>query len=87
MMILFLLLQLIELLSVRAPPAEKKLTLLKEIAEEHGVDWDPAESETELFKSHEDLLVSQHCSVWFKFSTAPFFNIWCQMSEWINTIC
>ncbi|GMH04058.1 hypothetical protein Nepgr_005897 [Nepenthes gracilis] len=48
--------QLIELLSVRAPPAEKKLQLLKEIAEEHGLDWDPAASETELFKPHEDLL-------------------------------
>ncbi|GMH06284.1 hypothetical protein Nepgr_008124 [Nepenthes gracilis] len=48
--------QLIELLSVRTPPAEKKLQLLKEIAEEHGLDWDPAASETELFKPHEDLL-------------------------------
>ncbi|KAF9603959.1 hypothetical protein IFM89_039313 [Coptis chinensis] len=48
--------QLIELLSVRAPPAEVKLKLLKEIAEEHELDWDPAASETEFFKSHEDLL-------------------------------
>ncbi|GAB4845232.1 hypothetical protein Ancab_038641 [Ancistrocladus abbreviatus] len=48
--------QLIELLSVRAPLAEKKLKLLKDIAEEHGLDWDPAGSETELLKSHEDLL-------------------------------
>lgn len=48
--------QLIELLSVRAPPPEKKLKLLKEIAEEHELDWDPSPSESELFKSHEDLL-------------------------------
>ncbi|XP_074264173.1 uncharacterized protein LOC141586753 [Silene latifolia] len=48
--------QLIELLSVRAPSPEKKLNLLKEIAEEHDLNWDPAPSETELFKSHEDLL-------------------------------
>ncbi|XP_074280360.1 uncharacterized protein LOC141605472 [Silene latifolia] len=48
--------QLVELLSVRAPSAEKKLKLLKDIAEEHEIDWDPAPSETELFKSHEDLL-------------------------------
>ncbi|XP_026446906.1 uncharacterized protein LOC113347463 [Papaver somniferum] len=48
--------QVIELLSVRAPPAEKKLKLLKEIAEEHNLEWDPAASETEYFKSHEDLL-------------------------------
>ncbi|KAJ6763988.1 IST1 FAMILY MEMBER [Salix purpurea] len=48
--------QLIELLSVRPPSPEKKLNLLKEIAEEHGIDWDPAASETELLKKHEDLL-------------------------------
>ncbi|XP_059454080.1 uncharacterized protein LOC132184455 [Corylus avellana] len=48
--------QLIELLSVRAPSPEKKLKLLKEIAEEHELDWDPAASETEFFKTHEDLL-------------------------------
>uniref|UniRef100_A0A803MJT3 IST1-like protein n=1 Tax=Chenopodium quinoa TaxID=63459 RepID=A0A803MJT3_CHEQI len=48
--------QLVELLSVRAPSAEKKLKLLKEIAEEHELEWDPSPSESELFKSHEDLL-------------------------------
>nr|DAD21838.1 TPA_asm: hypothetical protein HUJ06_023301 [Nelumbo nucifera] len=48
--------QLIELLSIRAPPAEAKLKLLKEIAEEHELDWDPTASQTELFKTHEDLL-------------------------------
>ncbi|KAL5714782.1 hypothetical protein ACHQM5_016694 [Ranunculus cassubicifolius] len=48
--------QLIELLSIRAPSAEVKLKLLKEIAEEHELDWDPLASETELYKSHEDLL-------------------------------
>ncbi|KAF5725613.1 IST1 [Tripterygium wilfordii] len=48
--------QLIELLSVRAPSPETKLKLLKEIAEEHQLDWDPASSETEFFKPHEDLL-------------------------------
>ncbi|KAJ0024216.1 hypothetical protein Pint_07797 [Pistacia integerrima] len=48
--------QLIELLSIRAPSSEKKLKLLKEIAEEHELDWDPAATETELFKPQEDLL-------------------------------
>ncbi|KAL6970865.1 hypothetical protein U1Q18_030543 [Sarracenia purpurea var. burkii] len=48
--------QLIELLSVRAPDPEVKLKLLKEIAEEHELDWDPAASETALWKLHEDLL-------------------------------
>ncbi|WCJ44076.1 Regulator of Vps4 activity in the MVB pathway protein [Euphorbia peplus] len=48
--------QLIELLSVRAPSPDVKLKLLKEIAEEHELDWDPADSETALLKKHEDLL-------------------------------
>ncbi|KNA17396.1 hypothetical protein SOVF_079660 [Spinacia oleracea] len=48
--------QLVELLSVRAPSPEKKLKLLKEIADEHELEWDPSPSESELFKSHEDLL-------------------------------
>lgn len=50
--------QLIELLSVRAPSPDAKLKLLKEIAEEHELDWDPAASETEFSKTHDDLLVS-----------------------------
>ncbi|GKV32379.1 hypothetical protein SLEP1_g40990 [Rubroshorea leprosula] len=48
--------QVIELLSIRAPSPEAKLKLLKEIAEEHELDWDPAASETEFLKPHEDLL-------------------------------
>ncbi|XP_039115072.1 IST1 homolog [Dioscorea cayenensis subsp. rotundata] len=48
--------QVIELLSVRAPSVEAKLKLLKEIAEEHELDWDPADSESEFLKPHEDLL-------------------------------
>ncbi|XWS15344.1 hypothetical protein CRYUN_Cryun35bG0088600 [Craigia yunnanensis] len=48
--------QLIELLSVRAPSPETKLKLLKDIAEEHELDWDPASTETDFFKPHEDLL-------------------------------
>ncbi|KAK1367078.1 Spindle pole body protein [Heracleum sosnowskyi] len=48
--------QLIELLSVRAPAPDVKLKLLKDIAEEHELDWDPAASEAELLKPHEDLL-------------------------------
>jgi hypothetical protein len=34
------------------------LKLLKEIAAEHNVDWDPADTEAELMKQPEDLLVS-----------------------------
>ncbi|GER35569.1 regulator of Vps4 activity in the MVB pathway protein [Striga asiatica] len=48
--------QLVELLSVRAPAPDVKLKLLKEIAEEHELDWDPAATESELLKPHEDLL-------------------------------
>ncbi|CAN1802125.1 IST1-like protein, partial [Linum perenne] len=48
--------QIVELLSVRAPSLDIKLKLLKAIAEEHELDWDPAGSEAELSKPHEDLL-------------------------------
>jgi hypothetical protein len=48
--------QIIEIFSVR-PPVDAKLKLLKEIAEEHEVDWDPSETEIEFLKRHEDLLV------------------------------
>ncbi|XP_029129984.1 uncharacterized protein LOC114916733 [Cajanus cajan] len=56
--------QLIELLSVQAPTQEKKLNLLKEIAVEHKLDWDPAALETKFFKKHEDLISghNQFCS-------------------------
>ncbi|KAE8674554.1 hypothetical protein F3Y22_tig00111745pilonHSYRG00092 [Hibiscus syriacus] len=50
--------QLIELLSVRAPSPEIKLKFLKEIAEEHELEWDPASTETQFFKPHEDLLAN-----------------------------
>jgi len=55
-----MLLQIIELLSIRPPPVDAKLKLLKEIAEEHEVDWDPSETETEFLKPHEDLLVNTY---------------------------
>ncbi|XP_068643411.1 uncharacterized protein [Aristolochia californica] len=48
--------QVIELLSVRAPSPEIKLKLLKDIAEEHDLDWDPAATDAEFLKPHEDLL-------------------------------
>jgi len=53
-----MMLQIIELLSIRPPPVDAKLKLLKEIAVEHEVDWDPSETETEFLKPHEDLLVN-----------------------------
>ncbi|KAG9450368.1 hypothetical protein H6P81_010333 [Aristolochia fimbriata] len=48
--------KVIELLPVRAPSPEIKLKLLKDIAEEHELDWDPAATEGEYFKQHEYLL-------------------------------
>jgi hypothetical protein len=60
--------QIIELLSIRPPPVDAKLKLLKEIAEEHEVDWDPSETETEFLKPHEDLLNGPTC---FNGSTLP----------------
>ncbi|KAK3121132.1 hypothetical protein QOZ80_8BG0646650 [Eleusine coracana subsp. coracana] len=60
--------QIIELLSIRPPPVEAKMKLLKEIAEEHEVDWDPSETETEFLKPHEDLL---NGPTYFNGSTLP----------------
>ncbi|KAJ1267511.1 hypothetical protein BS78_07G062200 [Paspalum vaginatum] len=60
--------QIIELLSIRPPPIDAKLKLLKEIAEEHEVDWDPSETETEFLKPHEDLL---NGPTYFNGSTLP----------------
>ncbi|KAL1547033.1 hypothetical protein AAHA92_23556 [Salvia divinorum] len=48
--------QLVELLSIRAPAPDVKLNLLKEIAKEYQLDWDPSATENELLKPHEDLL-------------------------------
>ncbi|XP_020204809.1 IST1-like protein [Cajanus cajan] len=48
--------QLIEKLSVRTPPGEVKLKVLKEIAKEHQIDWDTTESEQELLKPPEELI-------------------------------
>ncbi|MCO5553379.1 hypothetical protein L7F22_006900 [Adiantum nelumboides] len=47
---------IIEKLSVRAPPGEVKLELMKDIAKELNVGWDPSSTESELLKAPEDLL-------------------------------
>ncbi|KAL9267157.1 IST1-like protein [Drosera capensis] len=47
---------IIEKLSVSAPPPELRLKVLKDIAREYGVAWDPSRTEAELNKKHEDLL-------------------------------
>lgn len=47
---------IIEKLSVRTPSGEVKLKLMKEIATEHQIDWNPADSEKELLKPPEDML-------------------------------
>ncbi|XP_006659884.2 IST1 homolog [Oryza brachyantha] len=60
--------QIIELLSIRAPPVDAKMKLLKEIAEEHEIDWDPEATETEFLKPHEDLL---NGPTYFNGSTLP----------------
>ncbi|XP_059066929.1 uncharacterized protein LOC131050106 isoform X2 [Cryptomeria japonica] len=46
----------IEKLSARAPNGEQKLKVMKEIAKEHQIKWDPTESEKDLLKPPEDLL-------------------------------
>jgi hypothetical protein len=51
------LLKLIEKLSVKKPSGQTKLKVLKDIAKEHQIDWDTTESEQELLKPPEDLIV------------------------------
>ncbi|KAG6601778.1 IST1-like protein, partial [Cucurbita argyrosperma subsp. sororia] len=47
---------IIEKLAVSAPPGELKLKVMKEIAKEHGLDWDSSSTASEFSKTHEDLL-------------------------------
>ncbi|KAJ8758492.1 hypothetical protein K2173_000213 [Erythroxylum novogranatense] len=47
---------IIEKLSVSAPSAALRLKVLKEIAQEHNLEWDSSSTEAELGKKHEDLL-------------------------------
>ncbi|MQL99641.1 hypothetical protein Taro_032362 [Colocasia esculenta] len=47
---------IIEKLSVKAPPAEAKLGVLKGIAQEFNLEWDSTGTEIEFSKKHEDLL-------------------------------
>ncbi|KAF2312479.1 hypothetical protein GH714_034819 [Hevea brasiliensis] len=47
---------LIDKLSVRTPTGEVKLKVMKEIAKEHQIEWDTAESERELLKAPEELI-------------------------------
>lgn len=49
--------QVVEKLSVRGPSMEVKLKLMKDIATEQGLDWDPTDLESQNLKSPEDLLV------------------------------
>ena len=69
-----LLLKLIEKLSVKKPSGQTKLKVLKDIAKEHQIDWDTTESEQELLKPPEDLIV---CAL-LKLSCACF-NLTCLM--------
>ncbi|KAL0541268.1 hypothetical protein IC582_021310 [Cucumis melo] len=47
---------IIEKLSVSAPPGELKLKVMKEIAKQHGLNWDSSSTVSEFSKTHEDLL-------------------------------
>jgi hypothetical protein len=54
---LIIFLKLIEKLSVKKPSGQTKLKVLKDIAKEHQIDWDTTESEQELLKPPEELIV------------------------------
>lgn len=47
---------LIEKLSVNKPSGQTKLKVLKEIAKEHQIDWDTAETEQDLLKPPEEMI-------------------------------
>jgi vacuolar protein sorting-associated protein IST1 len=51
------LLKLIEKLSVNKPSGQTKLKVLKDIAKEHQIDWDTTETEQDLLKPPEELIV------------------------------
>lgn len=53
----FLVVQVIEKLSVKAPSANEKLKVLKDIAHEYNLEWDSSSTEAEFSKTHDDLLV------------------------------
>ncbi|KAH9619322.1 hypothetical protein KSS87_012206 [Heliosperma pusillum] len=52
----FVYMDIIEKLSVCAPPGQEKLKILKEIAREYNVNWDSSKTEAEFNKKHDDLL-------------------------------
>lgn len=66
--------QIIERLSVSAPPAETRLKVLKEIAQEFSFVWDSSNTEAELWKMHEDLLVAVNLVMLVAHSKTSFFN-------------
>ncbi|VAI20778.1 unnamed protein product [Triticum turgidum subsp. durum] len=49
---------LIEKLSANKPSGQTKLKVLKDIAKEHQIDWDPSEAEQDLLKPAEEMIVS-----------------------------
>lgn len=68
-------LQIIEKLSISAPSAEIRLKLLKEIAQEHNVEWDSSTTEAEFSKKPEDLLVlASFCFMFLSF--CGYFTVW-----------
>jgi vacuolar protein sorting-associated protein IST1 len=49
--------KLFEKLSVKKPYGQTKLKVLKDIAKEYQIDWDTTESEQELLKPPEEVIV------------------------------
>lgn len=63
---------IIEKLSISAPSSEARLKVLKEIAQEHNLNWDSSNTEAELSKKHEDLLGgSKEICDWASFPPVP----------------
>ncbi|XVF18114.1 hypothetical protein REPUB_Repub10bG0184100 [Reevesia pubescens] len=62
------------LLLVKTPSGELKLKVMKEIAKEHNIEWDTTESEKELLKPPEELIVRSSPSTPFSLSSYSAFT-------------
>lgn len=72
MILCFLVEQVIEKLSVKAPSANEKLKVLKDIAHEYNLKWDSSSTEAEFSKKHEDLLVCLLDDLFLLVNQCPF---------------
>ena len=78
--------QVIEKLSVSRASGEAKLQVMKDIAAEHDVHWDPAPFEKEIRTVPNDLLVSACCTEYFCNYSAMTLQV-LQLVVFVRWIC